>query len=276
MKQVNFSNYNIIKYEKDIINQGIATTWNAICNYILSDEYNNSDLLSIDNIGDLYELGLAISNKNSKKSSGQYYTPKDVSLLMAEWFDKLKGKYICDVGAGTGNLIITYFEYIGIEKTKKILKNSKVHLYDLDVNALQVAKTILLYKYGIEFAENIICNYCDFLDKNVVLPKNSKVIMNPPYFKITSNESNWEITEVIKDTKEYYAAFMEKVLNQSVGSVTISPYSFISSNKFYSLRKVLNEHNGFIVAFDNVPGNIFNGKKKGVFNTNTSNSVPMI
>lgn len=39
------------------------------------------------------------------------------------------------------------------------------------------------------------------------------------------------------------------------------------------MRKVLNNYNGFIVAFDNVPGNIFKGKKHGVFNTNTANSV---
>ena len=273
MKQINFKIYDESKYKQDIIKHGMGAIWDSLCHYILSDKYNNSGMLAIDNIGDVYELGLAISNKNSKKSAGKYYTPKDVSLLMAEWFDKLDGKYICDVGAGTGNLIITYFEYIGVERTKKILKNSKIYLYDLDENALKIAKTILLYKYGGKFAENIICNCCDFLDKKVVLPKDSRVIMNPPYYKISLNKSSWDITEVINDTKEYYAAFMEKVLNQSVGSVTISPYSFISSNKFYSLRKVLNEHNGFIVAFDNVPGNIFNGKKKGIFNTNTTNSV---
>ena len=31
--------------------------------------------------------------------------------------------------------------------------------------------------------------------------------------------------------------------------------------------------NGFIVSFDNVPGNIFCGRKHGIFNTNTANSV---
>ena len=31
--------------------------------------------------------------------------------------------------------------------------------------------------------------------------------------------------------------------------------------------------NGFVVAFDNVPGNIFCGRKHGTFNTNTANSV---
>ena len=49
---------------------------------------------------------------------------------------------------------------------------------------------------------------------------------------------------------------------------------FISGSKFYSLRKEMCDlGNGFIVAFDNVPGNIFCGRKQGIFNTNTANSV---
>ena len=35
----------------------------------------------------------------------------------------------------------------------------------------------------------------------------------------------------------------------------------------------MNDYNGFVVSFDNVPGNIFNGRKHGIFNTNTANSV---
>ena len=35
----------------------------------------------------------------------------------------------------------------------------------------------------------------------------------------------------------------------------------------------MNRHKGFVVSFDNVPGNIFLGKKHGIFNTNTANSV---
>jgi hypothetical protein len=78
---------------------------------------------------------------------------------------------------------------------------------------------------------------------------------------------------VQKDTKELYAAFMEKIIRQSARCVIITPYSFIGGKKFYSLRLAMNDCNGFIVSFDNVPGNIFRGRKHGVFNTNTSNSV---
>lgn len=272
MKKKDLNNYDLSKYEKDILNYGIKTLWTDICQYVLSNNYNNQGLLNIDNLGELYEIGLAFCDKYDKKSSGQYYTPKDVALVMSQWLDNTKAEIICDVGCGTGNLILTYLEYVGERKARKLLEKNSLYLYDLDETALLISKTIIQYKYG---NKNCYINtiVCDFLDKNIILPHNSKVIMNPPYSKITTKSKNWNETEVLKDTNELYAAFMEKVISQSKSSVIITPYSFISSNKFYSLRKVLNEHNGFIIAFDNVPGNIFNGRKKGVFNTNTSNSV---
>ncbi|MCK7485815.1 MAG: hypothetical protein MZU97_09900, partial [Bacillus subtilis] len=47
----------------------------------------------------------------------------------------------------------------------------------------------------------------------------------------------------------------------------------MGGTRFQKLRNLLSEYNGFIVAFDNVPGNVFNGRKHSVFNTNTANSV---
>ena len=77
----------------------------------------------------------------------------------------------------------------------------------------------------------------------------------------------------MQSSKELYSAIMEKILTGSNASVIISPYSFLGGSKFYELRKIMNSYNGFIISFDNVPGNIFNGKKHGVFNSNASNSV---
>ena len=58
-------------------------------------------LLDVDNFSELYEIGLEINNKNSKKELGQYYTPMDVSRLLALMFVDLKGKYICDAFASS-------------------------------------------------------------------------------------------------------------------------------------------------------------------------------
>ena len=113
----------------------------------------------------------------------------------------------------------------------------------------------------------------DFLNHKVALPSNCKVISNPPYYRIKEINDTWENTEVIRQSKEFYSAIMEKIITSSNASVIITPYSFIGGEKFYPLRRKLNDYNGFIVSFDNVPGSIFSGKKHGIFNSNNTNSV---
>lgn len=265
--------YNLEEYIRDVEQYGLEITWNDICDYvILYDEKN--DFLNINNFGEMYEIGLAIVDKKQKKESGQYYTPDDIALVMSKWLKKVDGDNICDVACGTGKLILTYLKLIGNVAAKKLISDGKIFLYDYDKVALKICKTSILVKYGREYEKDIHDYYCDFLDKNIVLPKNSKVISNPPYALISKIGNNWNKTDVLKDTKEFYSCFMEKIFEQAKSTVIITPFSFISGSKFKSLRKKMCElGNGFIVSFDNVPGNIFCGRKHGIFNTNTSNSV---
>ena len=53
-----------------------------------------------------YELQLAVKNKQSKKEQWQYYTPKDVAVVMSKWFQNLEGENICDVRYTLKNLIV--------------------------------------------------------------------------------------------------------------------------------------------------------------------------
>ena len=267
-----FQNYKLEDYINDIENKGIEFTWNYICEYVL--KYGeNEGFLNVKNFGEMYEIGLAIQDKIQKKNNGQYYTPEDVALIMSEWFDGLVGENICDVACGTGKLILTYLDIIGNERAKKLLQDGKLYLYDLDSTALKVCKTAILLKYGKEFTDKIHDIAGDFLSKKIKLPDNSKVISNPPYAAIQQVGLDWQNTQVLNNTRELYSCFMEKIIKESISSVIITPYSFISGSKFFSLRMILNQCNGEICSFDNVPGNIFCGRKHGIFNTNTSNSV---
>ena len=269
-----FSDYDLEKYKNDIREQGIESTWTQICDFVLKNPKNLPIFLRPENFGELYEIGLALQDKNSKKQSGQYYTPKDVSIVMSTWLLKQSGENICDVGCGTGNLILTYLELLGKNKTIKLIKEGRLHLFDFDKTALLICRTYIAFIYGPEFFYHINSHHCDFLDKDISLPENSKVISNPPYYQIKNIPLNWKQTKVLNETKEYYSSFMEKIFTQAVSAVVISPFTFLSGEKYFSLRELMCENgNGFIVNFDNVPGNIFNGRKHGTFNTNTANSV---
>lgn len=263
--------YNLDIYVQNISIYGLAETWQDICSFVLKS--GETEFLQTSNFGELYEIGLAVEDKQQKKDSGQYYTPEDVAAVMSEWLLKQEAENVCDVACGTGKLILTYLDLLGSEKATQLIADGRLYLYDLDATALYICKTAILLKYGIEHSDKIHAVHCDFLDTNVSLPASCKVISNPPYANFTQIKPSWEQTPVLLDTKELYAAFMEKIVAQSEKSVIITPYSFIGSTKFYSLRRKMCQHNGFIVCFDNVPGTIFCGRKHGIFNTNTSNSV---
>lgn len=266
-----YSSYDINKYEKDVVSIGLDYTWQNIIAFVL--ENGENEFLSIDKFTELYEIGLALQDKYAKKDNGQYYTPDDVAKVMAEWFARLEGEAVCDVACGTGKLILSYLETIGYDNARNLLLSGLVYLYDNDKTALTICKTIIVHKYGKDIENKIHAIYCDFLSYDLLLPKNCKVISNPPYATVNQIDLNWKLTDVARSTKELYAMFLEKIFIQSRSSVVITPYSFLGGNKYYPVREIMNRYNGFVVSFDNVPGNIFNGRKHGIFNTNTSNSV---
>lgn len=266
------SRYSIDEYKVDVKKYGLELTWRKILEAKLKDDPYYSEI-GIKDFGNLYEAGLAEADKEKKKESGKYYTPSDVSGVMARWLRPLSGENVVDVGCGTGNLVLSYLELIGKDDARKLIKKGNLYLYDLDATALDICKHSIALLYGKDLLESIKVVEGDFLSSNLSLPNDCKVISNPPYAKIASKSDSWAESAVIDDSKELYAAFFEKILKQSKSSVIISPYSFCGASKFYSLRKVLNQHSGFIVSFDNVPGNIFRGKKHGIFNSNHANSV---
>ncbi len=267
-----FGNYSDEFYAEDVALLGLGGVWDKIISYRLnSDEV--SSFLHEDNWGVLYESGLAIADKNNKKKSGQYFTPSDVARVMSEWFNTLDGYNVCDVACGTGNLILCYLDLIGKDRAIDLISNGRLYLYDNDEIALKICKTIISLKYCKNLQENINVYCGDFLDDELSLPSNAKVISNPPYTSIDEPSIKWDGNSVTLKTKELYAMFMEKIIRQSISSVIITPYSFMGGNKFFGLREMMNNYGGFIVSFDNVPGNIFNGRKFGVFNSNTTNSV---
>ncbi|MCL2861914.1 MAG: N-6 DNA methylase [Firmicutes bacterium] len=269
--KLDFRGYNENKYIEDLRKYGIENLWDEILEF--STENKKDAFLNLSNFGELYEKALAEQDKENKKESGQYFTPDDVSNLMSRWLVGLEGENVCDVCCGTGNLILAYLKEVGEVEAKQLLNEGKIYLYDCDHIALKIAKCSIEMIYGKDLAEkvNIICG--DFLYRDITLPQNAKVISNPPYAKIVEFKPSWERTKNLFSSKDFYSAIIEKIALSNSKAVIISPYSFLGAKKFYHLREVLNDYSGFVVSFDNVPANIFNGRKHGIFNSNTANSV---
>jgi len=83
----------------------------------------NNSFLKFNFLGELYEIGLAETNKINKKEMGKYYTPQDVATIMAELLlenDNIEN--LVDAAAGTGNLIIEIIKQIQEKKLFDITK----------------------------------------------------------------------------------------------------------------------------------------------------------
>lgn len=250
------------EYLTSIKERGLEQTWIDILENYFPNEYFQEDKL-----GGLYEMGLAQENKIEKKSMGKYYTPDDVATVMAQYLLELPGDNICDLCCGTGNLIFAVLNELGMEKAIEKITQGQIYLYDIDPIAIKICLAILKNRYGDISNIHIINEDC--LNEKINFPENSKIISNPPYGK--NNDLVNTNLVCAKATKELYVAFMEKALYAKIPFVFITPHSFLGGSTFKELRKEL--YGGKIFAFDNVPGNIFKGKKFGIFNSNEANST---
>ena len=277
LNEISIGKFSVESYEHYIGSLGLKYVWKTLIDYLDNNgtEKFSKNIVNFNDIGRLYEIGLAKENKLRKKDCGKYYTPLDVSKLMAELL--IEGSTIInlsDVACGCGNLIIEVLKLLKRNEKNKfndLIKN--VHLYDTDELALEICVSRLSALFNVQ-KEVFHVHKGDFLSKKVNLPESSFTISNPPYNQIKKINNSWDYRECINESKDLYVGFIEKIVNQSKKAIIISPQSYIVGLKFSKIRNVLYKlGTGNIYSFDNVPGTIFNGKKEGIFNSNTSNGV---
>lgn len=266
--------------------------------YIIEKDYNNCEQLetnhlqnkNITEIGILYEIVLNHFNHTGKKNNGVYYTPEDAADFMAQhyttFFNNPEGVWL-DPCCGTGNLTQALLRNLPKHINKEEFLLNNMRCMDIDATALKTARTLLTITYQKEIPDlyNRIqqnFHHMNYLDTNLNNDDNSLfhnnsmeikydyVIMNPPYVsKVKDNR--------YKTNKcgNYYAYFMENAAKNSKGFISITPQSYTNSRKFEPLREILLEQNNNmnVYVYDNIPDSIFKGRKIGVTNSNTNNSV---
>lgn len=65
-----------------------------------------------DLFGDAYEYLIRTFASNAGKSSGEFYTPKEVSYLMSEIIEPAEQHEVCDWASGSGSLLLQCREYL--------------------------------------------------------------------------------------------------------------------------------------------------------------------
>lgn len=242
---------------------------------LLPEDYLNQ--LSIGQIGILYEYSLSYVNPESRKQSGQYFTPDDIAKWMAKQSKKFSKGIWLDPSSGIGNL--SY--YLAKQQTnpEKFIVNQLI-LSDKNALALLIARvlfTLHFHKDNSNLFEDLKPRMVeqDFLETTQGLPskiaqlKPDYVIVNPPY--APHKDIRWDTSQA----RDLYAYFLEVIVKNVKGFISVTPQSYTNGEKFSTLRKLIidNFNNIDIYNFDNIPDSIFKGIKFGSTNTNTANSV---
>ncbi|MDD4184249.1 MAG: N-6 DNA methylase [Candidatus Izemoplasmatales bacterium] len=212
--------FGIVDYSQLLDDLGLEMAWKVILDNIsnLTIAELKGSFFDFDNLGEIYEIGLAYTNKITKKELGKYYTPDDVSSLMFELLlENTNLINLVDVGCGTGNLIISVIKTAmksGQTDIIRRIREGRVWLYDVDPVALSicVVKIEILLQEKVGSLIHVVLG--DFLDKKIELPSDCTVITNPPYSIIKEIKKNWIRSDVLLQSKDLYAGFIDRILQQ--------------------------------------------------------------
>ena len=77
-----------------------------------SPRLRNSDLESTDIFGDAFEYLLEQFADETKKSGGNFFTPKEIVRLLVNLVEPKEGMRICDPTCGSGGMLIESMKYV--------------------------------------------------------------------------------------------------------------------------------------------------------------------
>lgn len=244
---------------------------------ISPNDVNLMEGLTVGEVGILYEYSLAFTDPASRKNSGQYFTPDDVAEWMAAHSKKFSEGVWLDPCCGVGNLS---FPLAALHDDPEYFITKQLILADMDSLALLIARTLFTLRFhkkngnlfkdlSSRTVQTNFLTYSDKLPDSILKLKPDFVIMNPPY--AANNDARFETSQA----RDLYAYFMELVIKNSKGCISVTPQSYTNGGKFEKLRElIITHHNNIeIYNFDNVPDSVFRGIKFGSTNTNTANSV---
>lgn len=134
-----------------------------------------SHLIGRDIIGDAYEFLIANFASDAGKKAGEFYTPGEVSTLIARLTKSAPGARICDPTSGSGSLLI---------KAGKEVGSDNFSLYGQEANGSTWALAVMnMFLHGFD---NAIMRWGDTirnpkLKEGDALMKFDTVVANPPF-----------------------------------------------------------------------------------------------
>lgn len=225
----------------------------CVCNtkHIIPKE-NESPVSYADRLGTYYTQTVS---QTFKKDNGQFFTPKEIALFMGNLASTVKKQIdILDPGCGTAILTCGLVENLVTQNPNIELIN--LVAYETDSNLISLSEKSLSYlkewlsNKGISF-QYVICVHDFIMEHYDVLNPPSLnfsdkkqdfdcIISNPPYFKLSKEDSRVKAAQVIIDGQpniySIFLAIAARMLKNDGEMIFITPRSFTSGRYFNSFR----------------------------------------
>ncbi|WP_116125620.1 type I restriction-modification system subunit M [Lewinella sp. IMCC34183] len=221
-----------------------------------------SNLAGNDVIGDAYEYLIANFASDAGKKAGEFYTPSEVSTLLAKLVEPAEGNRICDPTCGSGSLLL---------KTAREVGSRNVSLYGQEANGSTWAlarMNMFLHEMDnatIEWGDTI--NNPKLLESDALM-RFDVVVANPPFSldkwgaeEAPSDRHNRFHRGIPPKSKGDYAfiTHMIETLNAHGRAGVVVPHGVLfRGGSEGKLRKQLIEEN-LLSAVIGLPANLFYG-----------------
>ena len=155
-------------------NQKLVKLLEAIGDLKLGNYGDNT----IDAFGDAYEYLMAMYASNAGKSGGEYYTPQEVSELLAEitTVDKTEVNKVYDPCCGSGSLLLKFAKVLGKENVRQGFYGQEINLTTFNLCRINM------------FLHDINYNHFDIAHGDTLIdPQHwddepfDAIVSNPPY-----------------------------------------------------------------------------------------------
>ncbi len=134
-----------------------------------------------DVFGNAYEYLIRNFASKAGKSSGEFYTPKEVAYLMAEMIEPQPGHSVCDWASGSGGLLLQCRNYLkrqGKDPERLLLHAQESNLSTYNISRINM---ILHGVKGWEHRHGDSIRNPRHLDDGNKLLEFDRIVMNPPF-----------------------------------------------------------------------------------------------
>ncbi len=143
----------------------------------------NFDDASVSNsvFGDAYEYLVRDFASKAGKSSGEFYTPKEVAYLMAEMIEPQEGHSVCDWASGAGGLLLQCRNFVA--RNGGDPNRLRLHAQESNITTYNISR-INMILHGVpqwSHAQGDSLRHPRLLDDGNRLLRFDRIVMNPPF-----------------------------------------------------------------------------------------------